>query len=46
MTRAQIFYLAIGLDRALLLRHHVGRSRSHTKKGPGRLHMQGKKAKS
>jgi len=42
---AQIFLGAIGVDSALLLRHHIGRSRSHTKKGPGRVHQQGKRAK-
>lgn len=42
MNQAQFLMLRMGVDpAAILLAHHVGKSRSHTRKGPGRVHQQG-----
>lgn len=42
-TLAQRLLIALGVDpQKVLMGHLVGRSESHTKKGPGRKHKQGK----
>lgn len=47
-NEAQLLLIALGVgpDIACRIGFTPTRGRSHTKKGPGRLHMQGKKAKS
>jgi len=44
LNKAQQIYVFLGVDRMkLLLGHYKELSDSHTKKGPGRKHLQGKK---
>jgi hypothetical protein len=44
-TLAQRILIALGVDpQKVLMGHLVGKSKSHTKKGPGRTHAQGKEA--
>lgn len=43
---AQQILLALGVEpQVVLLGHYKEKSRSHTKKGPGRMHQQGKPKK-
>lgn len=43
LTTAQQIYIALGVDQfRILLAHKSNRMPSHTKKGPGRFHKQGK----
>lgn len=45
LTPAQKLLIALGADPdRVLFGHHVEKSSSHTKKGPGRKHKQGKAA--
>lgn len=42
-TLAQRLLIALGVDHAkVLLGHHREKSATHTKRGPGRRHQQGK----
>lgn len=44
LTTAQQLLIALGADPdRILFGHHVEKSRSHTKKGSGRRHQQGKR---
>ena len=44
ITTAQQILLALGVpDTKVFLGHKMGKSPSHTKRGPGRLHQQGKR---
>lgn len=44
MNNAQRILLALGVQHvAVFLGHHREKSRSHTKKGPGRMHVSGKR---
>ena len=46
VTLAQQILLALGVpDTLVFLAHKKGKSRSHTRKGPGRIHQQGKPKK-
>lgn len=46
ITLAQQILLALGVpDTFVFLAHKKGKSRSHTRKGPGRVHQQGKPKK-
>jgi hypothetical protein len=42
MTTAQRLLVRMGLDADRLIQHHVGKSASNTKAGPGRVHRQGR----
>lgn len=45
LTTAQQLLIALGVHPDLvLLAHHIGRSETNTKKGPGRRHVQGRPA--
>jgi len=41
---AQQLFIALGVDpQTVFIGHRVGRSRSYTKRGPGRIHQQGRR---
>jgi len=43
MNAAQRFYIALGINPIIvMLGHKVGKARSFTRRGPGRVHQQGK----
>jgi len=44
-TLAQQLLLAMGVHPIKLMGHHIPKSKSNTKKGPGRRHLQGKSKK-
>jgi len=44
LTTAQRLLMALGVEpMRVIMGHHVEKSRSHTKKGSGRRHQQGKR---